>query len=104
VIAFRAILRDAWAVGIAAAAALAYVTIRLVDALVDALLSIFNGQRTSTFEGAAVELPWHVTVNGRIVFLMPVVQALLVFLVTAAIVALALRHAGYDEAVEPPVA
>lgn len=98
----RSLLRDDWALGIAAAAALAYVTIRLIEAVVTAVFSTVDGQPAAAFEDFPFELPFlTVTINGRIVYLLPVAQAAMVFAIAIALVALVLHATREEESSAP---
>jgi hypothetical protein len=92
----RAARAEGWIVGIAVAASLAYVTVRLLEDVVTVLLSVIDGIPAGAFEGAAGGLlgtgyPWSAVINGHLVFFEPLVRSTVLFVVVTTLAALALR-------------
>jgi hypothetical protein len=75
--ALRTLARDGWVVGIAAAAALAYAVVSLVETVVSLALSIIDGERAvyGFVPREVYDPPYTVVLNGHYVLLGVVVIA-----------------------------
>ena len=114
VAALRTLARDGWVIGIAAAAALAYATVKLLEAAIAVVLSIVDGfpWPEETTSGTIDDLldqvnqqfdvPWAVELNGHFVYLEPLVRAAILFLIVVPLAAAALHATrSKNEAGEP---
>ena len=104
VAALRTLARDGWVIGIAAAAALAYATVKFLEAAIAVVLSIIDGVPwpEETTSGTIDDLldeqfnqqfdvPWAVELNGHFVYLEPLVRAAILFLIVVPLAAAALH-------------
>ena len=98
--ALRTLERDGWVIGIAAAVALAYATVQVLEALIAVVLSIIDGvpwpedEPTGTIDdllSQQYDVPWAVEVNGHFVYFEPLVRATILLLIVAPLAAAALH-------------
>ena len=107
-VALRELLRDAWILPIAAAAAIAYAAVtflrELVDVIVDLIVrsnnaAAYASQSSLGFRNLFQE-PMLIKIGDRIIYLQPLLESLLVLLLVVAGSALALRRTTRDAPVE----
>jgi hypothetical protein len=96
--ALRELVRDAWVLPIAAAAAIAYAVVafllNLVDVLFDVIVQSQAAQQLSQSEPAFARLfdePMRVRIGDRVIYLQALLESFVVMLIVLAAAALALR-------------
>jgi hypothetical protein len=98
--ALRTLARDGWVVGIAAAAALAYATINVLDELLALAFAVVDGTPAAGLDGGGDDLggfglrdfyAYDVVINGHLILLEPLLRAVALFAVVLVASAVALH-------------
>ena len=92
--ALRGLARDGWVIGIACAAALAYVVVRFVESAIAVVLSVVDGFEPPEDEplfAALYSAPYTATVNGHVVSFEGLLRHSILLAVVVPIVAAALH-------------
>jgi hypothetical protein len=98
--ALRTLVHDGWVLGIAAAGALAYATVTLIENAIGVVMSIVDGypapKDSGTIEDeldafSASFYPWSLEINGNLVMFEPLVRSLALFAIVLPLAAAVLH-------------
>ena len=105
--ALRDLLGDAWVLPIAAAAAIAYSAVVFLQNLISVLLDLIVRSQTATaisqsesFGARLFDEPMMIRFGGRIIFLQPLLESLILLTAVLATAALALRWTTRERPVD----
>ena len=99
--ALRTLAKDGWVIGIAAAAALAYVAVQVLEAAIYVVIQIIDGfpypEEEPTLGFGNFSYPWAAEVNGHLVSFEDLVRSTILFVLVVPLAAFALHATRSDD-------